>query len=243
MPTYPEWEATVLDECYDAIDHVSLHMYFENYENDYLNFLAKPVVMDRYINTIGSVIDYTKAKKRSKKDVHICFDEWNVWYHVREQDHKDMASWDWPIAPPLLEEVYNFEDVPGRRLHPEYVHPPLRSREDCLHRAARERHRSDHDPDRRSGLAADHLLPALLRLALWAAAMRWPRVSVDVPTYDAQVADDVPYLDISAVKNDGKTLTFFAVNRHPDEAMTVNVNLAGFTPKSVVEHMTIAHPI
>ena len=111
MPSYPEWEATVLDECYDSVDHVSLHMYFENYENNYLNFLAKPVVMDRYIHTIGSVIDFTKAKKRSKKDVHICFDEWNVWYHVREQDHKDFESWDWPIAPPLLEEIYNFEDV------------------------------------------------------------------------------------------------------------------------------------
>ena len=57
-----------------------------------------------------------------------------------------------------------------------------------------------------------------------------------------QVADDVPYLDIAAVKNDGKTLTFFAVNRHPDEAMTVDVSLAGFTPKAIVEHMTIAHP-
>ena len=65
---------------------------------------------------------------------------------------------------------------------------------------------------------------------------------MDVPTYDADVADDVPYLDIAAVKNDGKTLTFFTVNRHPDEAMTVDVSLAGFKPKAIVEHMTIAHP-
>ena len=68
-------------------------------------------------------------------------------------------------------------------------------------------------------------------------------MSVDAPTYDAKVADDVPYLDIAAVKNaDGKTLTFFAVNRHPDEALTVDVALAGFKPKAIVDHMTIAHP-
>src|SRR5438445_8152899 len=31
MPTYPEWEATVLDQCYDAVDYISLHMYFERF--------------------------------------------------------------------------------------------------------------------------------------------------------------------------------------------------------------------
>ena len=68
-------------------------------------------------------------------------------------------------------------------------------------------------------------------------------VAVDVPTYDAAVADDVPYLDVAAVRNsDGKTLTFFVVNRHPDEAMTIDMSLAGFKPKAIVEHMTIAHP-
>ena len=45
-------------------------------------------------------------------------------------------------------------------------------------------------------------------------------VAVDVPTYDAKVADDVPYLDVAAVRSpDGKTVAFFMVNRHPDEAL------------------------
>ena len=73
-------------------------------------------------------------------------------------------------------------------------------------------------------------------------ATRW-RVSVDGPTYDAAVADDVPYLDIAAVKNsDGKSLTFFAVNRHPDEALTIDIGMTGFKPKAIAEHVTIAHP-
>jgi alpha-L-arabinofuranosidase len=111
MPSYPQWEADVLDQCYDNVDYLSLHMYFENYEDDYLNFLAKPVILDRYIQTVSGVIDYVKAKKRSKKDIYISFDEWNVWYHSRRQDHSNFKSWDWPAAPALLEEVYNFEDV------------------------------------------------------------------------------------------------------------------------------------
>jgi alpha-N-arabinofuranosidase len=240
MPTYPEWEATVLDECYDAVDHVSLHMYFENYESDYLNFLAKPVVMDRYIATIGSVIDYTKAKKRSKKDVHICFDEWNVWYHVRQQDHANFESWDWPIAPPLLEEVYNFEDVlvVGCILNT-FIRRADRVKIACI------------------AQLVNVIAPIMTETggSAWRQTIYYPlylaslhgrgdalAVSVDVPTYDAKVADDVPYLDIAAVKNPGKTITFFAVNRHPDEAMAVDVSLAGFAPKEIVEHLTLAHP-
>ncbi|HEY5822302.1 MAG TPA: alpha-L-arabinofuranosidase, partial [Propionibacteriaceae bacterium] len=75
MPTYPDWEAEVLTECYDAVDYISLHTYWDNFDNDYLNFVAKSVPLERYIHTVGGIIDYVKAKKRSKHDVFISFDE------------------------------------------------------------------------------------------------------------------------------------------------------------------------
>ncbi len=53
----------------------------------------------------------------------------------------------------------------------------------------------------------------------------------------------MPYLDVAAVRSaDGKTVTFFLVNRHPDEAMTLDIDMAGFAPKAIAEHITIAHP-
>ena len=241
MPTYPEWEATVLDECYDAVDHISLHMYYDNFDNDYGNFLAKSVVMDRYIHTIGSVIDYTKAKKRSKRDVHISFDEWNVWYHNREQDEKNFNSWDWPVAPALLEDVYNFEDVlvVGCILNT-FIRRADRVKIACI------------------AQLVNVIAPIMTENggAAWRQTIFYPlyfaslygrgdalAVEVDVPTYDAKIADDVPYLDVSAVRSaDGKALTFFVVNRHADEALTIDVSLAGFKPKAIAEHMTIAHP-
>ena len=68
-------------------------------------------------------------------------------------------------------------------------------------------------------------------------------LAIDSPTYDAKVADDVPYLDVAAVKNDdGKTITFFLVNRHPDEALSVDIGLAGFAPTAIAEHITIENP-
>ena len=48
--------------------------------------------LDNYIGTISGVIDYVKAKRRSKKNVKISFDEWNVWYHSKEQDKKILGG-------------------------------------------------------------------------------------------------------------------------------------------------------
>ena len=68
-------------------------------------------------------------------------------------------------------------------------------------------------------------------------------VTVDGPAYDCKVADDVPYLDAAAVRSpDRKMVTFFLVNRHPDEPLTLDIDMAGFAPKALVEHVTIAHP-
>ena len=32
IATYPQWEATVLDHCYDTVDFISLHNYFKNHD-------------------------------------------------------------------------------------------------------------------------------------------------------------------------------------------------------------------
>ena len=42
MPTYPQWEATVLEATYEQVDYISLHMYFENYEKNTPEYLALP---------------------------------------------------------------------------------------------------------------------------------------------------------------------------------------------------------
>jgi alpha-N-arabinofuranosidase len=67
------------------------------------------------------------------------------------------------------------------------------------------------------------------------------RLSVDVPCYQASVAEDVPWLDIAGVHDaDLGTLTFFAVNRHATESIEADVALDRFSAKSV-EHTIIRH--
>jgi alpha-N-arabinofuranosidase len=53
--------------------------------------------------------------------------------------------------------------------------------------------------------------------------------------YDTEFASDVSYLDISAVESDKDgALTFFIVNRHPDESIELDLSLQGFTHQKVI---------
>ena len=241
MPTYPAWEAEVLDLTYDNVDFISLHQYWDNWDNDYLNFVAKSVPVDRYIQSVGGVIDYVKAKKRSKHNVHISFDEWNVWYHSRKRSGSDGDGVNWRKAPSILEDVYNFEDIllVGCALNT-FIRRSDRVKVACI------------------AQLVNVIAPIMTETGgpAWKQTIYYPyyyaslygrgdalNVAVDVPTYDAKVADDVPYLDVAAVRNsDDKTLTFFVVNRHPDEDMTLDVAMAGFEASAIVEHIVIANP-
>jgi alpha-N-arabinofuranosidase len=108
MSTFGDWEQTVLEHTYDYVDYISLHTYLGNRHNDTADFLAMTVGVDDFIKTVISICDFIKGKKRAKKTLNLSFDEWNVWFHSHEQD-KTMEPWS--VAPPLLEDVYTFEDA------------------------------------------------------------------------------------------------------------------------------------
>jgi alpha-N-arabinofuranosidase len=108
IATYPQWEATVLDHCYDTVDFISLHNYFKNHGNDLPTFLGESLDMDRFIRTIIGTADFIKVKKRSRKTVNLSFDEWNVWFHSHQADEVVAP---WSVGPHLLEDIYTFEDA------------------------------------------------------------------------------------------------------------------------------------
>jgi alpha-L-arabinofuranosidase len=82
MPTFLDWERTVLGETYDVVDYISCHAYYEN-KGDLGSFLASGVDMDRFIRQVTAVADEVKAELGSEKTVDISFDEWNIWYNTR----------------------------------------------------------------------------------------------------------------------------------------------------------------
>jgi alpha-N-arabinofuranosidase len=105
MPTYPEWDRVVLELCWEKVEYHSMHYYAVNKEDDTASYLALAAEFETYVDTLAGVLRYVKAKERSKHDVYLSWDEWNVWYKAREMQGS------WTEAPHLIEEVYNLEDA------------------------------------------------------------------------------------------------------------------------------------
>jgi alpha-N-arabinofuranosidase len=111
MPTFLDWERTVLRETYDAVDYISCHAYYED-RGDLGSFLASGVDMDRFIRQVTAVADEVRAERGSDKAIDISFDEWNVWYNTRFEAVDKITGVDnWPVAPHLLEDVYSVADA------------------------------------------------------------------------------------------------------------------------------------
>ncbi|WP_283679290.1 alpha-N-arabinofuranosidase [Lentilactobacillus sp. Marseille-Q4993] len=108
MPTFGTWEETVLDNCFEDVDYLSLHQYYGNEDNNLSEFLGKSEDFNNFINDVIAICDAVKARKHSSKQINLSFDEWNVWYHSKENDDKQEL---WQKSPQLLEDHYNYEDA------------------------------------------------------------------------------------------------------------------------------------
>ena len=84
---------------------------FRQPSRDTLNFFGKIEETGRYIQAHRRRDRLRQGQEALEEGRLICFDEWNVWYHNREEDSSSWRSWDWPEAPDLLEEDYNLEDA------------------------------------------------------------------------------------------------------------------------------------
>ncbi len=85
--SFGDWDRKVLEECYDYIDYLSLHRYFNYNPRKQLAYKMYDTEKDipfffkdlqNYLDTVISACDFVKGKRRSDKTVHISFDEWGV---------------------------------------------------------------------------------------------------------------------------------------------------------------------
>ncbi|MDL2206800.1 alpha-N-arabinofuranosidase [Eubacteriales bacterium OttesenSCG-928-N13] len=239
MPTFGDWELTMLNECYDHVDYVSLHRYYGNPTNDTRGFLARSMDMDEFIKTVVSICDAVGGKKHSKKKLGLSFDEWNVWYHSREQDEEIIKRSRWDRALPLLEDIYNFEDalLVGSMLIT-FLRNADRVKIACM------------------AQLVNVIAPIMTRNGggAWAQTIFWPlmhaskygrgtalRAIVDTPTYDCEDYEGVPELDTTATLADDGSVTIFAVNRSLDEPMQLSVDLRDFPGLKSVSHELLHH--
>ena len=108
MPTYLEWDRTVLEFLGDFADYISLHRYVGNHEDDIASFLGVTNSIDQQIESVDAVCRYVASRKNTEQRPYLCFDEWNVWYKTFEPGKMNGEG---KFAPPIIEEVYNLEDA------------------------------------------------------------------------------------------------------------------------------------
>lgn len=107
MPTFGDWESTVLGECYDYVDYISLHAYYQERDGDRRSFLESGAQLDGFIRDVAATVDSVAAKRHSTKRVNLSLDEWNVWY-ISNQDDRDLGIRE---APRLIEDDYSALDA------------------------------------------------------------------------------------------------------------------------------------
>ena len=239
MPTFGDWELTVLNECYENIDYVSLHRYYGNPSGDTPGFLARAMDLDDFIRSVVSICDAVKGKKHSKKQINLSFDEWNVWYHSNEQDQEIWKREKWGKALPLLEDIYNFEDalLAGSILMT-FLMNADRVKIACL------------------AQLVNVIAPIMTREGggCWAQTIYWPfyhvsrygrgtalRAIVHTPVYDCADYDNVPLIDAAAVLDDEGHVTVFCVNRDLVEDFELEIDLRSFGDLRFKEHILLHH--
>jgi alpha-N-arabinofuranosidase len=249
MATFGAWEDTTLEHCFDHVEYISLHTYLNDYAKDTPAFLASADLMDSFIDEVVAIADSVAARRRSSKRIMLSFDEWNVWYRTRRNRAARTAA-GWPVAPHILEEVYTMADA-------------LAFGGACLSLL--------NHADRVTAACLAQLVNAIAPIMTenggpaWRQTIFWPfaqwtryghgqvlRAVSDSPTYDARYFDPrgpvdqyfpitAPYLKLAAVHQDDGSLSIFALNRSLDEAMPLDVAIAGFPDLKLADAQTLHH--
>jgi alpha-N-arabinofuranosidase len=252
MPGYPDWDRTVLEHCYEHVDYIAAHMYFSSKTGQRYSgfppaprelitkdFLALSEYMDAYIGSLASTIDHVKAKKRSKRDVKIAFEEWNPWYHSDGARREVFDAGGWPHAPRLFEEAFDLKDVllVGCILNT-FIRRSDVVRIACIAQLVNVIGIISTEP---GGPAWRQATYYPFYFASKYGRGKALNLSVDSPAYDAELADKVSYLDVAGVVDEvTRTVTLFAVNRHPTEEIDMSIDLRGFgADPRIVDHQVM----
>ena len=228
MNTFGEWEQKTLEIAYDNVDYVSLHQYFDNRSQDTASFLAKNLDLDDFIYSVICICDYVKAKKRTKKQINLSFDEWNVWYHSNGAPVER-----WSVAPNQLEDIYNFEDalVVACMLITLLRHAD-RVKIACLAQLVNVI--APIFTKTGGGAFRQTIFYPFQAMSKYAKGNALKPI-IDCPKYDCKDFTDVPYLEsVASYDEENEEIALFVVNRSMEEDVQLDISLLGFEGYKVV---------
>jgi alpha-L-arabinofuranosidase len=244
MPTFGEWERTVLEECYDLVDHVSAHAYYEEHDRPggAADFLACATDMDAFVEEVVATVDAVRARGRHAKRVTVCFDEWNVWYLSRHMA-SDVAQQrtDWQVAPRVAEDAYTVTDavVVGTLLHSLLRHAD-RVAIACQAQLVNALGMLHSEP---GGPAWKQTTALPFERVRHHAVGEVLQVRTGGDRHESTAYGDVPVVDTTATwDEDAGVLSLFLANRDLDRSTVVTASLHGFPPLRPLDAVVLAPP-
>lgn len=236
LPTYPEWDRTVLEHAYDQVDYLSVHLYVHDIERTPADYLAVSRIMENQLRTTIGLCDFIQTKHRSKKKMMLCFDEWNVWdwHFMHPQDFQP-----WQEAPAQVEQTYRMIDaVVFGSLMITLLKHAARVRIACV------------------AQLVNVIAPIMTETGgrAWRQATFYPLLHgsrygrgevldmrVSSPGYESKEFGTVPYLESVATRDPATGhITIFAINRHQSEPLPIEVHLPGTSGYQLLEHIILA---
>lgn len=236
MPTFGDWERTVLRHCGQYVDYLSLHQYYQNDDGDIPSFLARSCEMDSFIKEVAEICRQHKEETGSDRDIYLSFDEWNVWYHFKKAGKEPPK---WITARPIEEEQYDFADalLVGSMLTT-LINNANTVKIACMAQLVNVIAPIMTEPGGRAW-AQTIYYPLLLTSQYGRGTALKPEV--DCPKYTCQVSDSVPCLDCAAVlSKDADMITVILVNKNLDEELICNLELDGVAVAA--EQITLTAP-
>lgn len=265
MDHYPQWEETVLQECFDAVDYLSIHHYHSAPPGDIKALLGGSVYYEDFIKTEIAVCDVVAAKQRSPKKLMISFDEYGAMVKPNSPLHPGYGYHN------MIEAHYKFDPNREYILHdpdnmPERVFPggdllqmlsmvsiqlaflkhADRVKIACMTGGLSALCSSNHDHVWKS--ASHYAFTQLIELAKGTSM----QTSVECETFDlpGYAIDDtsqytgknnVNYIDAaSAWDEENERLTIFAVNKNEEKAYPLSLDIASFAGMKFEKHMEIS---
>ena len=230
MPNYPSWEAVVLEECYDFIEYISMHTYYDNPGGTPEDLLSRSVIMEQYIREVTATCDYVAAKKRRKRKINLSFDEWNVWFSRKDTVASPLfAEKRWLESPSLVEGKSNLLDalLVGMTLI-NLIRNADRVKIACLSELVNVLGPIMTEVNGRAW--CNSIYYPFLQAAKWASGGCSLQPIMHAPCHSTKYADDVPITEAAAVLHENGQLVLFLVNRDLKEEVNLTVKMNGFGP-------------
>lgn len=235
MPTFGEWERIVLRHCWEYIDYLSLHQYYQNIENDIPNFLAKNNEMESFIQEVAAICAEEKKRRQSDHEVFLSFDEWNVWYHFKQSG---ITPDKWIFPRPIEEEVYDFADA----LLVGSILTTLINNSDSVKIACLAQLVNVIAPIMTTPKGNSWLQTTYYPFQLTSAHGRGLALKPNVicPTYNCLSSKNTPYIDCAVIASDDKKqLVIIIINKNIEDSADCTIPLNNFNITGSIKHIEL----